>query len=93
MSKKNRLDRRDFLKKSAIGAAGLSLLAETTAKASANEALVLPESISQRRIIPLNHHWLYSEKSSPEALQPGFNDRGFAHVNLPHQQNAARERL
>ena len=59
----SKLDRRDFLKKSAIGAAGLSLIANSAVEAEAEETITLPESISQRRIIPLNHNWLYSERS------------------------------
>ena len=81
---KSKLDRRNFLKTSAIGAAGLSLIAKGNAKVHAEEFLKLPDSISSRRIIPLNHNWLYSEKSSPEAVQPNFNDRAFTRVNIPH---------
>ncbi len=80
----NKLDRRNFLKTTAVGAAGLSLIANSTTNATGEVAVTLPESISTRRIIPLNHRWLYSEKSSPEAMQPGFNDKGFARVNIPH---------
>jgi beta-galactosidase len=85
MKKTNRLDRRNFLKTSAIGATGISLIAGTTASAADEMRYApLPEGPSMRRIIPLNHRWLYSEKASPEALQPGFNDKGFVKVNIPH---------
>lgn len=85
MKNENKLDRRNFLKTSAIGAAGLSLIANSGLEIHAETpAGPLPESISTRRIIPLNHKWLYSEKASPEALQPGFNDKGFARVTIPH---------
>lgn len=84
MKKETKLDRRDFLKTSAIGAAGLSLIANVPVETLASSPGPLPESISMRRIIPLNHKWLYSEKSSAEAMQPGFNDKGFAKVNIPH---------
>lgn len=79
--KDTKLDRRNFLKTTAAGAAGLSLLANTK---TAAEPLALSDSISTRRIIPLNHDWLYSEKTSPEATKPGFNDKAFARVTIPH---------
>jgi len=83
--KDSKLNRRNFLKTSAIGAAGISLLANSTANAEVIEAnIALPASISERRIIPLNHRWLYSEKSSPEALQTNFNDKSFTRVTIPH---------
>src|SRR5260221_7939910 len=75
LMKNNKLDRRNFLKTTAVGAAGLSLMANSTANAAADPILKLPEGLSTRRILPLNHNWLYSEKSSPEATKPGFNDR------------------
>lgn len=84
MKKETKLDRRNFLKTSAIGAAGLSLIANSALDAPAAGPAPLPPSVSSRRIIPLNHKWLYSEKASPEATQPGFNDRGFARVTIPH---------
>ena len=83
MKRERKIDRRNFLKTTAAGAAGLSLIANST-NAFAEEQLHVPESISQRRIIPLNHDWLYSERSSPEAIQPNFNDKAFARVNIPH---------
>jgi beta-galactosidase len=83
--KDSKLDRRNFLKTTAVGAAGLSLLAKSEADAAPTEAaLALPESISSRRIISLNKGWLYSETSSAAAMQPGFNDKGFVRVNIPH---------
>jgi beta-galactosidase len=82
--KDSKLNRRNFLKTTAVGAAGLSLLSNSTADAADETTFVLPDSISQRRIIPLNHSWLYSEKSSPEAMQPGFNDKGFTRITIPH---------
>ena len=84
MKRDKKLDRRNFLKTSAIGAAGLSLAAIATTTAVAKDAFSLPESVSSRRIIPLNHNWLYSEKSSPQALQVNFDDKGFQRVTIPH---------
>lgn len=82
--KTNKLNRRNFLKTSAIGTTGLSLIANSATKIFAEENIPLPESVSTRRIIPLNHKWLYSERSLPEAVQPNFNDKAFARVNIPH---------
>ncbi len=79
------MNRRNFLKTSAVGAASLSLLANSEAKAEPpTENIALPASISERRVIPLNRGWLYSEKSSPEAFQTNFNDKDFVRVNIPH---------
>ena len=82
--KNSKLNRRNFLKTSAIGAASFSLLANSTKAETTAENIALPASISERRIIPLNHRWLYSEKSSPDAVKPNFNDKNFARVTIPH---------
>src|SRR5205823_7870995 len=77
-------DRRNFLKTTAVGAAGLTLLANSTEPAYAEERITVADSPSKRQIISLNRGWLYSEKSSPEAMQPGFNDKNWTRVNIPH---------
>lgn len=79
----SKLNRRNFLRTTAVGAAGLSLLANSNADA-AEPPFVLPASFSQRHIIPLNHRWLYSEKSSAEAMQTGFSDKAWTKVTIPH---------
>jgi len=84
MSKNEKLNRRSFLKTSAVGAAGLSLIANSTSEACVDESLRLPKSISNRVIISLNSGWLFSERSTPEAMQANFNDRAFKRVNIPH---------
>ena len=84
MKKDITINRRNFLKTSAIGAAGLTLIANSTAPAFVEEKISVAESISKRQIISLNRGWLYSEKSSPDALLPNFNDKGFVRVNIPH---------
>ncbi|MEZ5426851.1 MAG: glycoside hydrolase family 2 TIM barrel-domain containing protein [Pyrinomonadaceae bacterium] len=84
MKTENKLDRRSFLKTGAIGAATVSLLANSSQKILAEELTVLPNQIARRQIFPLNHGWLYSEKFTPEAVQPKFNDKNFKIVNLPH---------
>ncbi|MEP6847872.1 MAG: glycoside hydrolase family 2 TIM barrel-domain containing protein [Acidobacteriota bacterium] len=82
--KTSKFDRRDFLKTTAVGAAGLSLIANSNAATCLTTELPLPASISQRRIIPFNHGWLYSEKFTPESVKTNFNDKAFAVVNIPH---------
>lgn len=81
--KDSKLNRRNFLKTSTLGAAGISLLANSK-NAFATELIPLPNQVSQRQIIPLNHGWLYSEKFTPEAVQPKFNDKSFQIVTIPH---------
>ena len=80
MKQDKSFDRRDFLKTAAIGTAGLSLFAKS-ANAVVGE---LSPSVSLRQTLPLNHRWLFSEKSSADAMKPGFNDRGWRSVTLPH---------
>src|SRR5437868_5219334 len=82
MKKENKLNRRSFLKTGAVGATGITLIANTTARAAAT--LAISKSISYRQIIPLNNGWLFSERSTPEARQASFNDRAFKRVNIPH---------
>ncbi|MEP7075031.1 MAG: glycoside hydrolase family 2 TIM barrel-domain containing protein [Acidobacteriota bacterium] len=82
--KTTKFDRRDFLKTTAVGAAGLSLIANSNAATPFATEWPLPASISQRRTIPLNHGWLYGEKFTPDAVKANFNDKGFAVVNIPH---------
>ncbi|MEQ1642744.1 MAG: sugar-binding domain-containing protein, partial [Pyrinomonadaceae bacterium] len=78
----SKLNRRNFLKTTAVGAASISMLANTATTAA--EPLPLPASFSKRHIIPLNHKWLYSEKSSLAAMQPAFNDKAWTKVTIPH---------
>ena len=84
MKEKNKLDRRSFLKTSAVGAAGISLIANSAQTSRAAENLRLPKTISNRVIIPLNNDWLFSERSVPEGVTANFNDRTFTRVNIPH---------
>ncbi|MFT3746541.1 MAG: glycoside hydrolase family 2 TIM barrel-domain containing protein [Pyrinomonadaceae bacterium] len=78
-----KLNRRNFLKTTAVGAAGLSILANTANAETAIEPTLAP-SLSQRHIFPLNHKWLYSDTSSTAAMQTAFNDRGWKQVTIPH---------
>jgi len=81
MTRNSSFDRRDFLKTAAIGTAGLSLLASAV---DAGEMGELPASVSLRQTLPLNYKWLFSEKSSPAAMKPEFNDRAWKSVTIPH---------
>jgi beta-galactosidase len=75
---KKRLNRRSFIKASGVGLAGLTLLPNIDLFAQDGG------SGSQRRIFPLNHKWLFSEKVPVNGHSPTFNDRGFARVTIPH---------
>ncbi len=80
-----KVNRREFLKTATAGAAVLTVLSDPAAAESFSTLLTpTPDMASDRRIFPLNHGWLFSEKSSPAAMQPGFNDRSWTRVNIPH---------
>lgn len=83
MKNKNQINRRSFLKTSAVGAMSLSLLSGSAQNMLAEE-LLAAETISGRRILPLNHGWLYSDKPTPDAFGAKFNDKDFTRVNIPH---------
>ena len=84
MSQENKLNRRNFLKTGAGGAASLSLLASGRNQIFAAELNALPNEVSARRILPLNHGWLFSDKSTPDAFDVKFNDKNFTRVTIPH---------
>ena len=73
------LDRRTFLKASGVGVTGLALLSGMKLSSDAQSA-----AASQRRIFPLNHKWLYSDKVAPNATTQQFDDRAFVKVTIPH---------
>jgi beta-galactosidase len=77
--KDSKLNRRNFLKASAAGVAALAVANNILAE----ELTGLP-TVSGRQIIPLNHGWAYSEKFTPDAVKPNFNDKSFSVVYLPH---------
>ena len=74
------IDRRKFLTATGAGLAGATLMSQfsklTVAAPAANS--------SQRRVFPLNHKWLYSEKNVAGGTSARFNDSGFARVTIPH---------
>ena len=77
------LPRRDFLKTGGAGLAGLALIADRFpvqgAIRSANSV-----AAQSRRVFPLNHNWLYSEKVAANATAAAFDDRSFQRVTIPH---------
>ena len=73
------IDRRKFIKASGAGLAGLTLLPQLSTATLAQGA-----STSKRRVFPLNHKWLYSEKNLPNGTSPRFSDTGFTRITIPH---------
>ena len=75
-----RIDRRKFLEVTGAGVAGATLMSQLS-----HVTLAAPVvNSSQRRVFPLNHNWLYSEKNVSGGTSPRFNDSGFARVTIPH---------
>lgn len=74
-----RLNRRSFIKTSSVGVAGITLLPQLS-----TELFAQAPTASQRRIFPMNHKWLYSEKVPANGHSVTFNDRAFAQVTIPH---------
>jgi len=74
-----RLDRRTFIKGSCAGLAGATLLPHLS-----SSVLSQSPSTLQRRIFPLNHKWLYSEKNVANGTAVRFDDSRFARITIPH---------
>lgn len=74
-----RLNRRNFLKAGGAGLAGITLLPNLSTDLFAQKSVA-----SLRRIFPLNHKWLYSDKVPPNGHSPSFDDRKFSSVTIPH---------
>ncbi|HEY6244627.1 MAG TPA: glycoside hydrolase family 2 TIM barrel-domain containing protein [Pyrinomonadaceae bacterium] len=72
---KSKLNRRTFIKASGAGVAGLTLLPDQ---------LFAQTEDSQRRILSLNHNWLYSDSRVPGGHTRQFDDRKFLRVTIPH---------
>ena len=79
-SRGKRIDRRRFLEATGAGLAGATLMSQFSKKTFAAPGM----NSSQRRVFPLNHKWLYSEKNVPGGTGPRFNDAGFTRVTIPH---------
>ncbi|HEU0252435.1 MAG TPA: glycoside hydrolase family 2 TIM barrel-domain containing protein, partial [Pyrinomonadaceae bacterium] len=75
----DQLHRREFLKTTSAGLAGLGLLSAfpTTGQTQAAESF-------PRRVLPLNHNWLFSDKVLPNAASPKLDDSRFERVTIPH---------
>lgn len=74
-----KLTRRHFIGTGSAGLIGLASLPSLSSLTPAQTA-----SASSRRVFPLNHNWLFSEKNIPNATQPRFNDLAFKRVTIPH---------
>ena len=72
----DQLPRRDFLKTTSAGLAGLGLLPAFSITGQAQS--------SPRRVFPLNHNWLYSDKVLPNAASLTLDDSRFERVTIPH---------
>ena len=81
MKKQNtdKLPRREFLRTTSAGLAGLSLLPAFSITGQAQNS-----GMSHGRVIPLNHNWLYSDKALPNGASPTLDDSRFARVTIPH---------
>src|ERR1051326_3340896 len=77
--RRKKLTRRRFIETGGAGLIGLASLSRLTSLTFAQN-----NSASLRRIYPLNHDWLFSEKNIPNATQPRFNDVAFKRVTIPH---------
>jgi len=80
--KKNRgkrLNRREFVKTSGAGVAGLTLLPKLS-----TELFAQAPGGSLRRVFPLNHRWLFSDKVPANGSSIAFNDSKFTQVTIPH---------
>ncbi|HEY6803193.1 MAG TPA: glycoside hydrolase family 2 TIM barrel-domain containing protein [Pyrinomonadaceae bacterium] len=75
---KQRLNRRNFIKATGAGLAGLTLLPNL------DDLIAQNSSTSQRRIFPFNHKWLFSPTVPANGHSTTFNDRGFTPVTIPH---------
>ena len=73
------LPRREFLKNTGAGLAGLSLLPAFSLATQAQS----PE-LPARRVVPLNHNWLYSDRVLPNPASPTLDDSRFERVTIPH---------
>lgn len=74
-----RIKRREFLKTSGAGLAGLALVGQLGFEAQAQG-----KGASQRKIFPLDHKWLYSPQVLPGGTEVAFNDSRFERVTIPH---------
>jgi beta-galactosidase len=76
------LSRRQFLRASAGGAAGLAAWAVLGGQAAAAQPRAVRAGAASIRV-PLNIGWLFGQWV-PGSRQPGFDESGFVEVTLPH---------
>ena len=70
------MNRRHFFQSTTAALAAVTL--------SSRVAALEPALAPGRNVYPLNRNWRFSEKTSAEALQPGFDDQSFTQVVVPH---------
>lgn len=75
----SRVNRRNFLKAGGAGLAAMTVLPRLSEDLFAQGSVA-----SLRRIFPLNHNWLFSDKVPPNAHSLTLDDRKFAQVTIPH---------
>ncbi len=73
------LPRREFLKTTSAGLAGLGLLPALSISGQAQSS-----GAAARIVLPLNHNWLYNDKVLPNAASPTLDDSRFERVTIPH---------
>ena len=77
--KRKKLTRRRFIETGSAGLIGFASLSKLTSLTFAQNP-----TASSRRVYPLNHNWLFSEKNLPNSTQPRFNDLALKRVTIPH---------
>ncbi len=77
------LARRQFLRATAAGAAGLATWSVTGGTLTASARAATTARGPAARIIPFGTGWLFGP-AAPGSDQPGFDDSGFRAVELPH---------
>ena len=77
------ISRRDFIRDCAVTAATLTSVS-ILGGWSARRDPILGKRGPAYRALSLNRNWLFGGKLDAAALEPGFNDRAFARVTLPH---------
>jgi beta-galactosidase len=82
--RKGVLSRRKFIVNCAATAALPPASSLLSWSANAPSGGVRDAEAQDARAISLDSGWLFGGKASADALAPGFDDREFAHVSLPH---------
>ena len=72
-----RFDRRSFIKAGGTGLTGLAFARRLRAQSAARG-----QDYSGRRVYPLNHRWLYSDRAVPGGTSPGTSALPTPHTVL-----------